>query len=315
MNEVLELLDILQFQPITQTSGYAEVDGCSVKLTILGAEPTSLMFAFFVGTKSIATPLQLELIPSADKRDLTLEDGFVWLSLFNLGETTSTALAESVRSIVSQLKAMGFEFDRNCGLCGARETPIIVQDEQPVRICDDCVAARQRKTEELNRASFRHLLWLPLGALGAAISWAAVWVLIDLFTEWLNFGQPNGGLEINKFTIAILFGFGVLLFLMAGFMGDQIRIGGSSPRFSELLSVILALAAIALGEMFYVTVTLFRTFGVVNFGLAAKVLIPWVLDYPISWLILKGCLALCLIVGGVAGAGKRVTAPWSSVNP
>ena len=315
MNEVLEFLEILQFQPITQTSGYAEVDGCSVKLSILGAEPTSLLFAFFVGTKPIATPLQLEALPSAEKHDLTLEDGFVWLSLFNLGETSGPALAEAVRGIVSQLKTLGFEFDRNCGLCGARDTPIIVQDEQPVRICDNCVAARQRKTEELNRASFRHLLWLPLGVLGAAISWAVVWVLIDLFTEWMNFGQPNGALEINKFTIAILFGFGFLLFLMAGFMGDQIRIGGSSARFSELLSVIVAIAAIALGELFYVSVNLFRSFGIVNLGLAGRFLIPWVLEYPLGWLILKGCLALCLIIGGVAGAGRRITASWSSVNP
>ncbi len=315
MNEVLECLEILQFQPITQTSGFADVDGCSVKLSILGAEPTSLLFAFFVGTKPIAAPLQLEALPSAERHDLTLEDGFVWLSLFNLGETTSTELAESVRGIVAQLKTLGFEFDTNCGICGARETPIVLRDEQPVRICDNCVAARQRKTEELNTASFRRLLWLPLGVLGAALCWALVWVLIDLFNEWVNFGQQNAGMELNAFTAMILMGFGIMSALMAGVMGDQIRIGGSSRLISQILSLIVSLAAIALGEMFYICVVIFRQFGVFDPAVAVRFFVPWILDYSGGWLFLKFLLALCVVGGAIAGATKRITASWSSVNP
>src|SRR5688572_10776400 len=128
MEEVLQLISELQCQVIDKTSAFCEVDGCLVKVTILSDDPVSILLAFFVGAKQPQTPLQLQSIPLAEKTDVSIDEGFLWLSLFTLQPTTGPALAQSVREIVAQLKQQGFEFDTRCGLCGAPDTPATLQN-------------------------------------------------------------------------------------------------------------------------------------------------------------------------------------------
>lgn len=315
MEAVLQLISELQCQVIDKTSAFCEVDGCLVKVTLLSDDPVSILLAFFVGANPPQTALQLQSIPLADKTEVSVDEGFLWLSLFTLHETTGPALAQSVRGIVAQLKQQGFEFDTRCGVCGARDTPATLQNGQPMRICNGCVESQQRRTKELNQFKMSQLLYLPLGMLGVAIGWTVLWTLMDFFLEWMNAGRAELVMEINHFTIVLLLAIGLALCFLGTVMGKSMRFARSSRVLAIVLSVIVTVVATMLGEIIYIWCALFRIIGFVDFEAAERLLLPWLQSYHTTWLVIRLLGMACAFGGCVMSTRETVVAPLMEAKP
>lgn len=308
MTALHELLAELQFQRHDDASAYGDIDGCAVKLTVLNDEPLSVLIAFYVGSNGTELPADLGPLPAAEKSELSLEDGFVWLSLWNLIAPVGEELAQSIRQIVNRLKGAGFALDSQCGLCGDQNVQILLLDGRVVRICGRCLESKQRETEELNRPNAGQAIFIPLGILAVAVAWAVVWVLIDLLLDWLNAGQVERVLEINTLTLVPFAASGALLFMVALKLGDWLWNSGLSRRSPMMLSIIVVLTSILLGEFVYITIAVWRQMGLLNIAFVSQIFFIWLQEYNLGWIIFKICLIACVFFGCLAGAGKKVAA-------
>lgn len=315
MSTFVELFESLPFQPIDQVSACCEIDGCPVKMTLLGDAPLSLMFGFFVGFHGPRMmPSEMTSLPVASRVDLSLEDGVVWLSLFGLSDPSGGVLAQSVRGIVAELKSAGFVFDATCGLCGAENVTVSIQEGQPVRVCAGCLEAKERRTQELNRFNPSDMLLLPLAALGVIVGWTVVWQLIDLFVEFIN-GPGNPRLALDELTMMPLIAAGFVLFLLGRQLGGLFRGSGVGQSLVLIAGMSAAVVAVMVGEVCYIATTIFRHHGLFDLFLAGRLLWPWLAGYAASWWVLKICLAACLLFGGFTATREKRVVSLTAIRP
>lgn len=308
MTTIQDLLQELQFRIIDGNAAYGDVDGCTVKLVIIGYEPVSLLLGFLVGADPQHTQVTLsqEALPSAEKVELSLDDGIVWLSLFKLNETSSAALVASIKRIVAELKSAEFAIDASCSKCGAADTPVTLQGNQPVRICLACIEQERQRLIELNRPGLSTLYWLPVSIVATATSWATVWSILDLYVDWLQAGRPVRGFEVNEITLMPILGCAVLLFCIGYGLGGMIPTANMGRNFAITVSIFVSVAAMAVGEVLYIAFDIFKHLGVFDVLLAFQILLPWVQSYSAGWIVFKILLGGSFLVGCVARARAAV---------
>lgn len=310
-----QLLSQLHFEPGDNERAYGEVDGSPVTMTILGADPLALLFAF-----KIVSP-HTEYLELSEEFAELVEDGFAevslaagtaWLTFYNLSDETSDSIQELVETFAEELSAAGLTLPPGCISCGRTEDALLVFAEGTcTRICAVCVEKRVEEhakiEEELNQPSSFYAVCLPLAFLYVAGGWLLFWALIDMFLRWKDTNElviPGGvGLLVFAgFLGAIGFGLGYPL-------GLFLRKSGLARRAPLVVSLPAIVVSCVAGEIFYIAVVIFRDFGVFDLLAAVRVLVPFVLGYAGSWLVLK-ILVICGIVGGcyVAAVMKK-TAP------
>jgi len=307
MSAFFDLVAELQFQPADNSSAFGDINGCATKVTILNDEPLSLMFAFYVGGTNLELPPDTGPLPDAEKIDLSLEDGFVWLTLFNLVDPNGVEISQLIRQFVGILNAAGFAVSSQCGICGDQDVDIQLIDGRAVRVCARCLEAKQRETEELNRANPGQAILVPLGVLGTALAWGATWLLLDFYVEWLNAGRDEQVFEVNMLTLIPIGVCGFLLFLLGGKLGDWLWKSGASRRAPMLVSAIVVSILVLLGELFYITIALWRQVGVPNIVMASQLFLFWIWGYSVDWMIFKIGIAACLFAGCLSGHEKTTS--------
>ena len=125
-----------RFQVGDQESAFGEVEGVPSALTVLGYDPLSLMMASKIAaTHPAEVPLPDEIEERIGTRSasVTLEDGYAWLSLYDLGGKTADEVRGLFEEFALVLKDQGIAIGPECAVCG--DHPSIQQPEDLAWAC------------------------------------------------------------------------------------------------------------------------------------------------------------------------------------
>ncbi len=290
------------FQIGDQESAFGEMAEMPAVLTILGVDPLSLMMTYKIATPhpaQIPMPAEIAQLLETKSASVALEDGYAWLSFYNLRGKSAEAVRGLFESFGQALKDQGLALEPACSICGQREDAgLIYVEGKCTRICEPCLEQRLEEREAaeaaLNRPSSLHSYALPWVIALAGLGWAVFWVLIDLLLDFFNVQV----IEINAFTSVIFIVVaGVLGVLVGTPLGHVLRKSGS-VRLSPLAVTIIAIGlATVIGEALYISIAIFRWIGHFDLTLGFQALFPWIQSYNPFWIICK------LIVAGAIGFG------------
>lgn len=295
-----ELVSQLGFTAYDPETACGEIRGFPVTLTIVGLESVGLMFEFRIAEATGDAEPKLDLPFELPEELLKISFGKerAWLSIYDLSGATPDAVRLLVEQFAGAVAAAGRAPSPGCSQCGAiAGAEVRCLDGDTVRICPQCLegiyAERDERQRQLDRPSRLALLGLPAVFTVAATGWAVFWTLVDLAIEWLQIDV----VEINRLTVMILLvvagGAGAAMGLP---LGTALRQSGAVRLAPRVLSGLVVLGAVIVGEIGYIALLLFRFVGVFDLGLAAQFL-PNIL--PLYGSFIAACkLILALTVGG-----------------
>jgi len=280
-----------------------------VTVTVLSMEPLGLLCAFNVNCDSGDLPLPADFAAewSSESYKTSVENGRAWLSLYDLTGRSVDEIAALLERFHQCINGAQMTVGPGCVRCGCLHDAKVMHIEgRTTRICPSCleqaIADKHDREAQLNGMSLSAMLALPAAILITAGCWALLWFVVDLAVDWLRIRV----VEINQLSVLVL----MVLFAGAGAalgmpLGKMLRKSGAVRIAPVLLSCVVVIGAVAVGEIGYVALMVLRTFGVLDLNVAAKWLGPVVASYTGFWITNK---VLCAIaVGGfcLATAGER----------
>lgn len=289
---------------------FGEIQGSPVTMTVLGVEPPALLFGFKIQNPHPAViSLPDEIKPLIDKKiaDVSLENGIAWLSFDNLSDETSVSVEGLVTGVAEAIAVANLRLPPGCLRCESEVEPAVVYGNGSVtRLCAGCreqvVEDTIQHQAELDRPSFMFVLALPFLCLYVSLGWTILWWLVDVCMEANNanviFIDPYSLLLIGAF----ICGTGAVL----GYpIGRVLARSGAASRTRDVMSILVVFFACGIGEWFYLTITIYRRTGIVDFEFAAEVLGPSIANSHYSWIIGKLCFAIAVAVGCYYGSQFR----------
>ena len=284
------LLKDLPLTAVADNKGVLEFEGLPAAVTVLGADPPSLMWQFRINPDGQETEPLLDLfadIPNEFAR-VSIERGFAWVSLYNLTGVDSEAHQTLLKEVAGAINATDLALSPGCLKCGDLDNARLAYVEgRPTRICNSCVEnAFAEKTErdlQLSQGTVSSTLNLPGTVLAAAAVWAILWSLIDVLLGWFRIQV----VEINEFT-------SILLLAMVGLPGYGLgRPLGLVLRRSlvvsgapALMTALLVSLVVVLGEIGYVAAYVFRVAGIFDLNVTMQIVWDFVSGYTGFWI---GC--------------------------
>jgi hypothetical protein len=311
---LIGLVNTLGFAGVDNNTAIGELHGVPTTLTVLGNDPPAAMFAFRVnpdGQPDDAVGQRLGGLPE-ELAALSCEDGYAWLSLYNLEKLPANAAARLVEQIADSISSTDLALAPGCLQCGASDAQIISADGRPTRLCGRCVAAaaeeHRERVSELNRPTVGATLAVPGAGLFVAAGWAVIWTVIDFTLERWQIRV----VEINHFSGMIgLLAFGIVGVCLGWPMGATLRQSIALRHAPRLMSAVATLGAALLGEILYVAARLFLLAGVFDVGVAARLLPQVIATYTGFWvackLLLAGSIGVCC--GILASQRKTASLP------
>lgn len=308
-----ELTDKLNLLPATDESVFGEIGGNPVTMTVLGGNPLALLFAFKLAPPDTdgADPLDKFLYSGGESKiNVSFEDGFVWLSLYELSSESSDSIAETIEEFGGKLQEAGLTIASGCVSCGDQENfNTVYLEGKASRLCPNCVEQvyekRRTAEEALNSASAFHRFGLPLVVVLVTTGWMVFWFLCDMTFEvtGINF------IEINRFVVVVLMALLLIGGLGLGYpIGVFVRKSGAAPSLMQLQSVGLVLLAGFGGEVLYIAICIYRQAGMFDISGAFQVFVPFIKSYHVLWLVNKVLLAAAISFGALIAATGRKTA-------
>ena len=290
-----------------EDTAFGEVEEFPAALSVLGPDPLALMMVCKIRSSpaehGFSIPHEIAVLINQKRASITLEDGYAWLSFYDL----SGKSLEEVRGLFEQfaraLKEQNLATGPGCTICGSLEgAELVFSGGKCSRVCEPCLAARleeqEQKENERKRPSTFHSYALPWAVGLAGVGWMAFWVLIDLVLDYLN----TNTIAVPSFvSVLVLLGLGMLLGAPVGLVLRKSGLGRRSPALASIIAV--ALAAL-LGEAFYISAYLYRHFGFLDLAAGFQVLVPFFSSYDSSWIAAKLFVAIAIGAGCFAAANE-----------
>ncbi len=305
-----ELIERLQLSVGAKDQAYGEVQGSPVTMTLLGGNPLALLFGFRIRSphpSQIDLPDDVQAFLGRKKAEISLEQGISWFSLEDLRGETAQSIENLIRSFANGLSRANVHLPDGCAKCRSGDDVALVYAHRECnRFCAHCrgriPVAHAEREAELNRPSLWFAVALPLVFLYVSCTWMVLWLLIDM-------NLPKAGvIFLNHLDFYLIL---PLLAAVAGLIGYPIgvflRRSGMPGRTSWLASSAAVLATCAAGEWLYVATVLHRQGGVLDFTLAARLVVPFCANYHPSWKLAK------FIVGAAIGVACYFGAKWRTL--
>lgn len=293
------LLEQLQFHLIDAEHACGDIAGLPTTLTLVSADSLVLTFDFRVDLHAERLPEIRPLLQglSDGSMRVSVQQDEVQLALLQLSGQSVDAIRELVTKFAESLIAAGLGHPAGCFYCGTTEdTGIVHHRGRTSRACAACFARRLEQhaaeIEEFSRP--RRYAWMSVPALClfAAIGWAGAWTLADWLLDWFRVQV----IEINRITATVIFvgmlGLGAVLGTPLGKALKKTGLVHWAPRW---LAGLFVTVSIAVGELLYVMILLFRFAGVIDLTIAAQLLPQIIGNYSAFWITMK--LGLALSVG------------------
>lgn len=288
---VERLMEALRFTDCDEETTMGELLGVPATCTVLGGDPLALLFQFRIHPDNSDPPAITELLAHIPKDEVScsVEEKFLWLSLYRLDETHVDELVQLVSTIAERIQASSYQVLTGCLKCGTESSvQNVYVDGHPSRACKSCLAEaadEQRVlSEELNRPSVLATIGLPLTAALMAFGWAILWTFIDLTLERWQIQV----IEINVFTILLIIGLELGLGWILGWhAGKFMRRSAAIQRSPKIKIGWFLLVTCVCGEILYLAIGIARILGVFDLTLASKFFGDLVSSYTGFWILCK----------------------------
>lgn len=296
----LDLVEDWEFEIGDEDTAFGELAELPAALSVLGPDPLALMMVCKIRSSpaedGFSIPHEIAVLINQKQASVTLEDGYAWLSFYDLSGKSLEEVRELFERFARALKEQNLATGPGCALCGSLEdAELVFSVGKCSRVCEPCLAARleelEQKENERKRPSRFHSYALPWAVGLAGVGWMVFWVLIDLVLDYLNTNTISIPSFVSFLVLVVL---GMLLGAPVGLVLRKSGIGRRSPALASFIAV--ALAAF-LGEAFYISAYLYRHFGFLDLAAGFQVLVPFFSSYDSSWIAAK------IIVAGAIGAG------------
>ena len=310
LQDLEQRLDFLQTE---DDSTCGEISEYSVTMTILGDDPLSLMFVFWTESAvevPVSLPQRLQSFVENDTAQSSYEDGFAWLSLYDLSGETAESIQQLLTEFAQALNNAGLVSPRGCVDCGREDTAeLTLLEGRAVRLCPGCgdrlFEERDRREKELNRTSVRHGLAIPMACFYVVCGWAGFWTLLDHLLR-----LAKGVIWIDIFTVIMgICVFGAVGLVLGIPLGWTVRRGGLAQFSPKIVSVTVVALSVLFGEIFYIAISIFRIINVFDLDLALQMLRPVMQAYPAEWIIAKLLTTGAIAVGCHIAATAKKTVP------
>ncbi len=297
---IFGLVNALGFTAADENTAIAELHGVPATLTVLGTDPPAVLCGFRVnprGTQTGTVADRARGLPD-EAAALSFEDGYAWLSLYNLEKLPPDASPRLVADIAEAIASTDLALPAGCFHCGAPDALLIYADGRPARLCPQCVASaaeeHRERESELNRPTLGATLAVPGAGLFVAAGWAVIWTLLDFALDRWQIRV----VEINQFSAMIgLLAIGIVGACLGWPLGATLRQSIALRLTPRLSSAVATIGAVLLGEIFYIAARLFLLAGMFDVGVAARLLPQVVASYTGFWvackLLLAGAIGLC----------------------
>lgn len=304
-----ELVSRMGFVPAGENKAIGEVSEIPSTLTIIGVDPLAILWRLRVEPEAENTAPLLELFHETpdEVASISVEDGSVWVSQYDLSEVNHDSLCEMLSNIAALIHSCDLALPAGCFRCEGVETlNLLLVDNCPTRLCDECLREadeeRQRIEAEINSASWTRTLQLPGVITIVAAAWAIFWFGVDALLQFLNVQF----LDVNSFTILFLLGIPLAVGVAIGWpLGATLRRSAAIRRAPIVLGILLAVISIVLGEVGYVALLLFQIIGVFNLEAAAALMGEVVAGYSEFWIVTKIVMAIAIASCSVGVAHQR----------
>lgn len=299
MNQIEDCLDQLNFAQVDRETVMGELNAVPTSLSLLTADPPAVLFQFRVNEAGTQTQPLFELLEGVpeDKVSLTIEEGTVWLSLYDVSSLSGSAIKQIAQQMAAVIQSNDLALTDGCLRCGdTQQAALMYVEGCPTRICEQCLqdaaAERQDVASELNRPTLGATLALPGAAIYVAAAWAIFWFCTDLFLESLD----DQVLHLNIITLPIvLVALFAIVWAIGWWSGKTLRRSFTVQKAPRSMAVLFIVAATIAGELLFVALCVLRIAGQFDLKLAAGLLIPFVATYTQGWIVNK-----LLFMGGIA---------------
>lgn len=255
MSDIDAVLDAIEdefdLEPIEGDRLLGKHKGHVFTFRFLGAEPLSLLLGFRVKSKANTKLKKPSLLREAIEQEevaLSLENGYVWLSIYNPKHVCSLSVFKGiVDAVIRAIEATGIAKTIACQCCGSAESKIVNNGSDLHCFCPDCfksVMAKPPKADE--DLSQKSLPLFTIAVISGILTWSIVWTITDKLIAAT--GRPS--VELPK--IVILFIGAVLGAIVASPGVGLTRLSGYHKHYSPpFLTAIFMIAVALLGEATY----------------------------------------------------------------
>jgi hypothetical protein len=302
----------LGFMPVDGQTAIAEVEGLPAAVTLLSDDPPGLILQWRCrsdGQQVDAVTSLLAGTPESQAR-MSVENGAVWLSLYDARGQTATTLRQLIAHVAGTIQSTDLALGAGCLKCGAADgAQLMAVEGRPTRLCPDCltiaVKERQEQESQLNTATVGATLGLPAAIAITTGEWALFWTAIDLVLEWAGLNV----IELHQFAILLMLALtGGAGYLLGWPLGAAIR-RSVALRHAPIASTLLIVSGVVVGgEIVYLALFVLRRVGIFDLGAAAQFVGPMVANYTAFWIVCKVLVAAAVGVCCALSASARRSA-------
>lgn len=292
------LIADLNLQLLDGDHACGDIAGWPTTVTLISTEPLVLSFDFRVHLPNERVEEIRPLLQglSSDSLRVSAHENEVQLALMNLTGQSSADIEQIVLEFAESLSALGLDLPEGCLYCGITEGVEIVHHlGRTSRACPVCFQQRLEYhaslLEEQQRPRRNAWMSVPMLCVYVALGWTVIWVLADVLLDWFHVQV----IDLNKFTSMVFFvaafAIGAALGMPLGSTLKKTWLVRKSPRW---IGGAVVAAAVALGEVLYMTWLIFRAAGILDLTLAVQMLPALLGVYSSFWIVLKVGLALSI---------------------
>lgn len=256
---------------------YGHVGGAPFLMKLTSVEPPTYLFRFRMTQPHDLPSDWVGAISEIDDRaqvECEIEGDYIFLWIRDSSSLDAEGISALARSCVSHHadffpSAPGYCFD-----CGESGNASLIQVKSSISsICTACLElrarARELKEEKINESSGLLVVLIPIAVFVSAIGWAFFWWLYDAAFDAANVKyvwMP----QIVIIAIVLGVGFG-----LGWPVGKLLHRSGLVKKIPPiLLSIVVTLVTLSLGEFLFATYMVIRSVGVFDFGFIVQNMLP-----------------------------------------
>jgi len=299
----------LQLYKVETNEFYGERSNQPLVLTYLNTDPPAIMFKIRVNVENKneidISECNTEL-SSQNNINISVENGYGWLTIYNIEDYTSEEVIVLLDMFLQILVENHLNLDTQCAICHNNEDTIIYYSENKVnKICETCsdLVEQQRleKERRLSRLKYIYSIFIPVGIIIFALGWVFFWFIHDMYFVL----SGTNSIDLTDIAlVGISFLAAVIMSWPVGFVLKKLYIW--KHALLVIISSSLVLIGFLLGEIIYLSILIYKEFGIINIiGIIHSLPYFWK-ENPEGVLIVKFLILICsaFIIYFVAKAKK-----------
>jgi hypothetical protein len=299
--EIFEsLIDEFDLSQAETGEYFGEIDGHPAILKILSIDPPGMMFKIRIDSEDkhdIELGERLSGLMEAGKINVSVENGYGWLTFYNLTGFEAEDVTSLLDELVEIIEGHGLSLDAECAVCQSGESGRIYYCESRInRLCRNCLKEKEEQQLERNKklaeVKTSSILFSLLGGAGFAVVWAAMWFLYDYM--FVLYGTDE--IEVSDYVLVVVALAAIVILSMTIGMPLR-RFGIQNGAFLNVIASILVVASFVLGEILLAVIWAIKELETMTFITSIRYyILSWQSQTPMFKVIKIG-----LVIGSIVG--------------